>query len=174
LDEEIDDKVASSITGQLLFLDMQSPGTPIKMLINSVGGSLVDGLAIIDTMQHIKSPVETIAIGKAYSMASIILISGGNNDKGKNGCKRKATKSSRIMLHQPILGLPESKVSDMEIAVKEGKYLKEYINKIIVEKTGMSKETVEKLLENDFYMSAEEAKEMNIIDCIVGEDQVDI
>jgi ATP-dependent protease ClpP protease subunit len=62
----------------------------------------------------------------------------------------------------------------MEIAVKEGKYLKEYINKIIVEKTGMSEETVEKLLENDFYMSAEEAKEMNIIDCIIGEDQVDI
>jgi ATP-dependent protease ClpP protease subunit len=62
----------------------------------------------------------------------------------------------------------------MEIAVKEGKYLKEYINKIIVEKTGMSEEKVEKLLENDFYMSAEEAKEMNIIDCIIGEDQVDI
>jgi ATP-dependent Clp protease protease subunit len=77
------------------------------------------------------------------------------------------------MLHQPS-GFTEGKITDMEIAVKEGKYLKEYINKIIVEKTGMSEETVEKLLENDFYMSAEEAKEMNIIDCIVGEEQVDI
>jgi ATP-dependent Clp protease protease subunit len=128
----------------------------------------------------IKSPVETIAIGKAYSMAAVILVCGGtsgtsgNSDEGKNGYKRKATKSSRIMLHQPILGLPESKVSDMEIAVKEGKYLKGYITKLISEKTGMSEEKVEKLIENDFFMSAEEAKEMNIIDYIIGEDQLDI
>jgi ATP-dependent Clp protease protease subunit len=113
----------------------------------------------------IKSKVDTIAIGKAYSMASILLLAGTG--------VRKSTKGCRIMVHQPS-GFTEGKITDMEIAVKEGKYLKEYINKIIVEKTGMSEETVEKLLENDFYMSAEEAKEMNIIDCIIGEDQVDI
>jgi ATP-dependent Clp protease protease subunit len=144
---------------------MQSQDT-IKLVINCVGGSLLDGIAILDTMNNlIKSKVDTIVIGKAYSMASILLLAGTG--------VRKSTKGSRIMVHQPS-GFTEGKITDMEIAVKEGKYLKEYINKIIVEKTGMSEEKVEKLLENDFYMSAEEAKEMNIIDCIIGEDQVDI
>jgi ATP-dependent Clp protease protease subunit len=158
LDEEINDPVASAIIGQLLFLDTEDSSKPIKMYINSPGGVITSGLAIIDTMEQISAKVETIAIGQACSMAAIILLSGDN---------RGATKNARIMLHQPSGGT-YGKASEMEIAVKEIRKMKNIINELVVDKTGMTAEEVETVLENDFFLSAEEARKLKIIDYIVN------
>jgi ATP-dependent Clp protease, protease subunit len=157
LDEEITDATASAISAQLLFLEMEDNKKPIKMYINSPGGTVTAGLAIIDIMNHVSCPVETIVMGQACSMAAVILAC---------GAKRDGTKNSRIMLHQPSAGTI-GKVTEMEIAIEEGKKLKTMLNTMLSAITKQPLEKIQQSLENDFYMSVEEAKVFGVLEYVV-------
>jgi len=155
----INDEVANSVVAQLLFLDKEDSNKDIQMYINSPGGSVYAGLAIIDTMNYIKAPVATIAIGSAASMGTMILTSG---TKGK----RFALKNSTIHIHQP-LGGAEGQASDIAITAKEILRIKDLLRDILVEQTGQTKEKIEKDMDRDFFMTASDAKEYGLIDKII-------
>lgn len=153
---EIDDHMSNLIVSQLLFLEAENPEKDINMYINSPGGVVTAGLAILDTMNFIKAPVSTICFGQAASMGALLLSSG---EKGK----RYALPSSRIMIHQP-LGGAQGQATDIEIQAKEILRLKEYLNNILVENTGKTMDIIKRDTDRDFFMSAAEAVAYGMID----------
>lgn len=161
LGSPIDDNVANSIVAQLLFLAAEDPDKDISLYINSPGGSITAGMAIYDTMQHIKPDVSTICIGLAASMGSFLLMAGA---KGK----RYALPNSEIMIHQP-LGGTQGQASDIEIHAKRILRLREKLNRIYAERTGQSLEVIERDTDRDKFLTAEEAKEYGLIDEVLYE-----
>ena len=159
LGEDVNSHTANLVVAQLLFLAHEDPKKDIKLYINSPGGSVYDGLAIIDTMNYIAPDVQTIGIGLQASMGAMLLSCGA---KGK----RFILPKSRVMIHQPSSGT-EGKITDQEIALKEGIYLKKRLAEIFAKNTGKSLEQVEKDMDRDNWMSAEEAKKYGIIDEII-------
>src|SRR3989344_4905448 len=152
----INDQVANIVIAQLLFLEAENPGKPIDFYINSPGGSASATLAIIDTMHHIKSPVSTICVGMAASGGAWLLASG---EKGR----RFALPNSEVMIHQP-LGAAEGQATDIEINARHILALRERLNKILEKATGKPLSQIEKDVERDFFMYAEEAKKYGLID----------
>lgn len=159
LGEDVNEHTANVVVAQLLFLAYEDPNKDIKLYINSPGGSVYDGLAIYDTIQHIKPDVQTIGIGLQASMGAFLLSSG---TKGK----RFALPNSRIMIHQPSSGT-QGKISDQEITLREGLFLKQRLNEILAKNTGQKLAKIEKDADRDFWMSAEEAKTYGIIDEVI-------
>ncbi|VBB06253.1 clpp ser active site [Lucifera butyrica] len=155
----IDDMMANLIIAQLLFLESEDPDKDIQMYINSPGGVVTAGLAIYDTMQYIKPDVSTICLGQAASMGSLLLTAG---TKGK----RYALPYARIMIHQPHGGA-QGQATDIEIQAKEILRLREIGNDILARHTGQPKEKVQRDVERDFFMNAEEAKDYGIIDSLI-------
>ena len=156
--DEVESNMANVITSQLLWLD-STTDEAIKVYVNSPGGSVTDGLAIIDTMNYIEPDVETIGIGLQASMGAMLLSCG---TKGKRYCLPNA----RIMIHQPSSGT-EGKITDQEIMLREGVFLKKRLAEIFAKNTGKDLKQVEKDMDRDNWMSAEEAKEYGIIDEII-------
>jgi ATP-dependent Clp protease protease subunit len=154
----IDDNMANLIIAQLLFLQSEDPDKDISLYINSPGGVVYSGLAIYDTIQHIKPQVATICIGIAASMAALLLTAG---TKGK----RYALPNSRVMIHQPHGGA-EGQAIDIEIQAKEILRLREIGNEILVKHTGQPLEKIERDVDRNFWMSATDAKSYGIIDDI--------
>jgi len=159
LTAQVEDHMASSIVAQLLFLESVDPEKDIYLYINSPGGVVTAGLAIRDTMNFIKPDVSTICVGQACSMGAMLLLSG---TKGKRICLPDA----RVMLHQPSGGA-SGKASDIEIQYKEIQKLKDRLNDMVVECSGQSLETVQKTMDRDTFMSAQEALDFGLIDKIV-------
>lgn len=159
LGEDVNEHTANLVVAQLLHLAYTDPDKDIKLYINSPGGSVYDGLAIYDTMQYIKPDVQTIGIGLQASMGAFLLSSG---TKGK----RVALPNSRIMIHQPSSGT-QGKITDQEIALKEGLFLKQRLNEILVKNTGQKLSKIEKDADRDFWMSAEEAVDYGLIDTVI-------
>ena len=157
---EVEDGMANAIVAQLLFLQAADPEKEISMYINSPGGSVTAGLAILDTMRMLKCPVATYCVGQAASMGAILLAAG---EKGR----RHALPNSRIMIHQPWGGA-QGKASDIEITAKEILRLKEVLNKILAEASGKTLESVVHDTDRDFFMSAEEAKTWGIVDKVLA------
>ncbi|MBP7791626.1 MAG: ATP-dependent Clp endopeptidase proteolytic subunit ClpP [Candidatus Goldbacteria bacterium] len=155
----IDDDVANLIIAQLLFLDGEDMGKEISLYVNSPGGIVSSGMAIYDTMQYIKSPITTICVGQAASMAAVLLAAG---TKGK----RYALPNSRILIHQPMGGV-QGQASDIDIHAKEILKLRERLNKILAKHTGQTLKKIEKDTDRDYFMTSEEAKEYGIIDEII-------
>ena len=157
---EVEDGMANAIVAQLLFLQAADSEKEISMYINSPGGSVTAGLAILDTMRMLKCPVATYCVGQAASMGAILLAAG---EKGR----RHALPNSRIMIHQPWGGA-QGKASDIEITAKEILRLKEVLNKILAEASGKTLEDVVHDTDRDFFMSAEEAKTWGIVDKVLA------
>ncbi|MGZ0041145.1 ATP-dependent Clp endopeptidase proteolytic subunit ClpP [Paenibacillus polymyxa] len=155
----IDDQLANNIIAQLLFLAAEDPKKEIYMYINSPGGSTSAGFAIYDTMQYIKPDVHTICTGFAASFGAILLLAGA---KGK----RSALPNSEIMIHQPHGGA-QGQASDIAISAKRILLTREKANRITAERTGQPLEKVEKDMDRDFYMSAQEALDYGIIDQVI-------
>lgn len=156
---EITDEVANTVIAQLLFLQSEDPKKDISLYINSPGGYVHSGLAIVDTMNHIKPAVSTVCVGMAASMGAIILSSG---EKGK----RFALPNADIMIHQP-LGGAQGQASDIEINAKHILRNREVLNKMLAKNTGQSLEKISKDVDRNFYMTAEEGKKYGIIDKIL-------
>ncbi len=156
LGEQVNAQTANLVVAQLLFLANEDPKRDIKLYINSPGGSVYDGLAIIDTMNYIEPDVQTIGIGLQASMGAMLLACGA---KGK----RYLLPNSRVMIHQPSSGT-EGKITDQEIALKEGIEIKKRLSEIFAERTGKSAKQVEKDMDRDNWMSAVEAKAYGIVD----------
>ncbi len=159
LGEAIDDTVSSLIIAQLLFLEAEDPDKDIFLYINSPGGVVTSGLAIYDTMQYIKPDVATICIGQAASMGSFLLTAGA---KGK----RSALPNSRVMIHQPMGGF-QGQASDIEIQAQEVLKTKKKLNEMYSFHTGQPFEKIEKDVDRDYFMSAEEAREYGLIDKVI-------
>ncbi len=159
LGEDVNEHTANLVVAQLLFLAGEDSKKDIMFYINSPGGSVYDGLAIYDTMQYIKPDVQTIGIGLQASMGSFLLSSG---TKGK----RFALPNSRIMIHQPSSGT-QGKITDQEITLKEGLYLKHRLNEILAKNTGQKLSKIERDADRDFWMGAEEAVSYGLIDEII-------
>jgi ATP-dependent Clp protease protease subunit len=156
---QVYDQVSSLICAQLLFLESENPNKDISFYINSPGGVVSSGLAIYDTMQYIRSPVSTVCIGMAASMGSLLLAAGA---KGK----RYALPNARVMVHQPSGGA-QGQATDIEIQAREILTLRKRLNEIYVHHTGQAFEAIERNLERDNYMSAEEARDFGIVDEVV-------
>lgn len=159
LGSDVNETTANLVVAQLLHLAYEDPQKDIKLYINSPGGSVYDGLAIYDTMQYVKPDVQTIGIGLQASMGAFLLSSGA---KGK----RFALPNSRIMIHQPSSGT-QGKISDQEITLREGLFLKKRLNEILAKNTGQKLTKIEKDADRDFWMSAKEALEYGIVDGVV-------
>ncbi len=157
--EEIDERVASTVVAQLLFLEAEDPDKDICIYINSPGGSVSAGMAIYDTMQYIKPEISTIAIGMAASMGAFLLQAGA---KGK----RFALPNAEIMIHQP-LGGTQGQAEDIRIHAEHILSIRSKLNAIIAENTGRPVEEVAKDTDRDNYMSAEEAVEYGLIDKVI-------
>ncbi|RMH16785.1 MAG: ATP-dependent Clp protease proteolytic subunit [Gemmatimonadetes bacterium] len=155
----IDDNVANIIVAQLLFLDAEDPGRDIYMYINSPGGSVYAGLAIYDTMQHLRAPVSTYVVGLAASMGAVLATAGA---KGK----RHALPNARIMIHQPSGG-SQGTAADIEIAAKEILYTRQRLNEILALHTGQPIERIEEDIDRDRFMSPQEAVEYGLIDKVL-------
>ena len=162
LAEDVNDTTASLVVAQLLFLESEDPDKEIQLYINSPGGSISAGMAIVDTMNYIKCPVSTICIGMAASMGAVLLTCG---DKGK----RYATPNAEIMIHQPLIGGGGLSGQTTEIKIHADHLVKtrEKLNKLLREKTGQPLEVIERDTERDNYMTAEEALKYGLIDGIV-------
>lgn len=156
---EVNDEVASLICAQLLFLEAENPDKEISFYINSPGGVVTSGLAILDTMNYIKCPVSTVCMGQACSMGSLLLTCG---EKGR----RFALPNARVMIHQPSGGF-QGQATDMEIHVKEILVIKKRLNQIYVEQTGKPLKEIEEAMERDNFMTAEEALKFGLIDAVV-------
>ena len=159
LSGEVNDQMANSVIAQLLFLDAQDSEKDIYLYINSPGGVITSGLAMLDTMNFIKSDVQTIAIGMAASMASVLLAGG---TKGK----RFALPNSTILIHQPSGGA-QGQQTEIEIAAEEILKTRKKMNQILADATGQTVEQIKKDTERDNYMSAQEAKDYGLIDDIL-------
>jgi ATP-dependent Clp protease protease subunit len=157
----IDDQVANSIIAQMLFLEADNPDKDINLYINSPGGSVTAGLGIYDIMQFVKCDVATTCIGLAASMGSLLLAAGAAG-------KRSALPNSRIMMHQPhIMGGLSGQVSDIEIHAKEMINTKKRLTEIYRGHTGKEFEKLESMMDRDYFMGAEEAKSMGLVDQVV-------
>ena len=156
---EVNDEVASLICAQLLFLEAENPEKEISFYINSPGGVVTAGLAILDTMNYIKCPVSTVCMGQACSMGSLLLTCG---EKGR----RFALPNARVMIHQPSGGF-QGQATDMEIHVKEILAIKKRLNEIYVKQTGQTLKTIEEAMERDNFMTAEEALKFGLIDKVI-------
>lgn len=156
LSEEINDVTASLVVAQMLFLEAEDPDKDIQLYINSPGGSVTAGFAIYDTMQYVKPDVSTICVGLAASMGAFLLAAGA---KGK----RYALPNSEIMIHQP-LGGARGQATDIKIHAEWILRIKDKLNKILSEKTGQPIERIERDVERDFFMTAEEAKNYGLVD----------
>lgn len=155
----IDDNVANVIVAQLLLLDSEDPEKDIMLYINSPGGSVTAGLAIYDTIQHVRSPISTICLGQSSSMGAFLLASGA---KGK----RLALPHARILIHQP-LGGAQGQATDIEIQAKEILRIKKQLNELLAFHTGQPVKQIEKDTDRDFIMTPQEAKEYGIIDQVI-------
>lgn len=155
----IDDFVSNMIVAQLLYLDSEDPEKEIAMYINSPGGVITSGMAIYDTMQLISSPVSTICVGQAASMAAVLLAS------GKEG-RRFALPHSRVLIHQPLGGV-SGQATDIEIHAKEILAMRKMLNEILVKHTGQPIEQIKKDTDRDYFMDAESAKKYGIVDNII-------
>ena len=162
----VNDSLANQIIAIMLYLDSEDPGKPIYLYINSPGGSVTAGLAIYDTMRHIKSEVVTICVGLAASMGAFLLCGG---TKGK----RLALPHSRIMIHQPSGGMQgRNQATDIDIEAREILRIRDQLNQMMADNTGQSIEKIEKDSDRDFFMSAYEAKEYGLIDQVIEEKQM--
>ena len=162
LSEDVNSASASLVVAQLLFLESEDPDKEIALYINSPGGSITDGMAIVDTINYIKCPVTTICVGMAASMGAVLLASGA---KGK----RFATPNSEILIHQPLIagGGLSGQTTEIKIHADHMVKTREKLNKLLSERTGQSLETIEKDTERDNYMTAEEALKYGLIDGIL-------
>jgi ATP-dependent Clp protease protease subunit len=156
----IDDNVANLVTAQLLFLEAEDPEKDVQLYINSPGGSVTAGLAIYDTMQFIRPNVATICIGQAASAAALLLAAGTQG-------KRYALPNSRVLIHQPSMGGLSGQATDIDIHAREILRMRANINEIMAKHTGQSLEKIERDVERDFWMSAQQAKEYGMIDEII-------
>lgn len=152
----IDDDIANLVIAQLLFLESEDPKKDISLYINSPGGSVTAGLAILDTMNHVKPSVSTVCVGMAASAAAVILSAG---EKGK----RYALPNAEVMIHQPWGGA-QGQAADIEITAKHIIATRERLNKILAKNTGQPVEKIEKDVDRDYFMMAEDAKKYGIID----------
>lgn len=159
LGSDVNPHTANLIVAQLLFLQNEDPKKEIQFYINSPGGSVSDGLAIYDTIQHIKNDVSTVGIGLQASMGAFLLSSG---TKGK----RYLLPNAKVMIHQPSSGT-QGTVSDMEISLKESIRIKRLLNEILAKNTGQKLSKIEKDVDRDFWMTAEEAVKYGIADKVI-------
>ena len=161
LSEDVNSASASLVVAQLLFLESEDPEKEISLYINSPGGSITDGMAIVDTINYIKCPVSTICVGMAASMGAVLLASGA---KGK----RFATPNAEILIHQPLIsGGLSGQTTEIKIHADHMVRTREKLNKLLSERTGQSLETIERDTERDNYMTAEEALKYGLIDGIL-------
>lgn len=160
LGEDVNEHTANIVVAQLLHLAYEDSKKDIKLYINSPGGSVYDGFAIYDTIQYIAPDVQTIGIGVQASMGAFLLSSGS---KGK----RFILPNSRVMIHQPSSGT-QGKISDQEISLREGIYLKQKLNEILAKNTGQKLSKIEKDTDRDFWMSAKEAVDYGIVDKVIA------
>ena len=156
----IDDNIANLVTAQLLFLEAEAPDRDISLYINSPGGSITAGLAIYDTVQFIKNDVTTMCIGQAASMAALLLAAGTSG-------KRFALPNSRILIHQPAMAGLSGQATDIDIHAKEILRMREMTNEILCRHTQQDLKKIEKDVDRDYIMSAEQAKDYGIIDLII-------
>jgi ATP-dependent Clp protease protease subunit len=156
----IDDNVANLIIAQMLFLEAEDPEKDISLYINSPGGSITAGMAIYDTMQFIRPDVTTICIGQAASMAATLMAGGAAK-------KRFALPNSRILIHQPLMSGLSGQATDIDIHAREILRMREITNQILAKHTGQLLEKVERDVERDFIMNAQQGKEYGIIDDII-------
>ncbi len=159
LSNQVDQSTASLITAQLLFLEAEDPNKDIQFYINSPGGEVSSGLMIYDTMQYIKSDVQTICMGMAASMGSVLLAAG---TKGK----RFILPNAEVMIHQPLGGV-QGQASDIEITANHIIKMKKKLNQILADRTGQSLEVIEKDTDRDRWLDAQEAVEYGIVDHIM-------
>jgi len=159
LSDEVNDVTASLVVAQMLFLEADDPDKDIQLYINSPGGSVTAGFAIYDTMQYVKPDVQTICVGMAASMGAFLLAAG---TKGK----RFALPNSEVMIHQPLGGV-RGQATDIKIHTEWLLKTKNKLNRILSEKTGQPLEKIERDVERDFFMSAEEAKNYGIVDHVM-------
>ncbi|NLT39625.1 MAG: ATP-dependent Clp endopeptidase proteolytic subunit ClpP [Clostridiales bacterium] len=160
LSEEVNDVTSSLVIAQLLFLDAQDPDKDIQFYINSPGGSITAGMAIYDTMQHVKSDVSTICVGLCASMAAFLLAAGA---KGK----RIALPHSEVMIHQPSGGT-QGQATDIRIQAERIMRMKKKLNEILAANTGKPIEQIERDCERDYFMTAEEALDYGIVDKVLN------
>ncbi len=155
----VTDDVANIVIAQLLFLQHEDPKKDILLYINSPGGSVTAGLAILDTMQHVKPDVSTICVGMAASMGAVLL------SAGKKG-KRFALPNSEILLHQ-VMGGVEGQATEVEITARQILKIKDRLNQILAKNTGQPMSKIEKDTDRDYYLTANEAKEYGLIDEVI-------
>jgi ATP-dependent Clp protease, protease subunit len=160
--EEVDDAMANAIVAYMLYLDSDDQTKPIYLYINSPGGSVTAGMAIYDTMQHIKSEVVTICVGLAASMGAFLLTAGS---KGK----RLALPHARIMIHQPMGGVGRRQATDIEIEAKQILRVRRELNDLMALHTGKTIEQIQSDTDRDYFMSAYEAVEYGLIDRVVAD-----
>jgi len=156
----VDDQIANLVIAQLLFLEAEDPEKDVSVYINSPGGSITAGMAIYDTMQFIRPDVVTICIGQAASMAALLLSAGAAG-------KRYALPNSRILIHQPSMGGLSGQATDIDIHAREILRMREITNQLLAKHTGQKLDKVEKDVERDFIMNAQQSKEYGIIDEII-------
>ena len=156
----IDDNIANLVIAQMLFLAQEDPEKDIQLYINSPGGSITAGMAIYDTMQYVKNDVMTLCVGQAASMAALLLASGESK-------KRLALPNSRILIHQPSMGGLSGQATDIDIHAREILRMREITNQLLSKHSGQKLDKVEKDVERDFIMNAQQAKEYGIIDDII-------
>jgi ATP-dependent Clp protease protease subunit len=161
LGEAIDQHTANLVVAQILFLENEDPGKDIILYLNSPGGSVYDALAIYDTMHYVKSDIQTVGIGVQASAAAFLLSSG---TKGKRLLLPNAT----VMIHQPSSGSSRAKITDLEIDLKEGLRLKHLLIDIMAKNTGQTSSKVEKDMDRDYWMPADEAKKYGLVDKVIS------
>ncbi len=156
----IDDALSNLVIAQLLFLEAEDPDRDISIYVNSPGGSVTAGLAVLDTMRFVKPDISTFCVGQAASMAAVLLSAGTRG-------KRFALPNSRIVIHQPLGGV-QGQASDIDIQAKEILRMRESLNKILVETTGQSFGRISKDTDRDYIMTAEQSKEYGLIDEVIA------
>lgn len=166
LSGQVDDHISTLVCAQLLFLEAENPKKDIFMYINSPGGIVTSGMAMYDTMQYVKPEINTVCMGQACSMGSLLLAAGADG-------KRHALPNSRIMIHQPSGGA-QGQATDIEIQAKEILSLRKRLNDIYVKHTGQKLKVIEEAVERDYFMSAEEALKFGLIDKIVEQKPLEI
>ena len=162
--DQVADPMANTIIAQLLFLESEDPDKDIHMYINSPGGSVTAGMAIYDTMQYINPDVATICMGQTSSMAAVLLAAGAKD-------KRYALPHSRIMIHQP-LGGAQGQATDIDIQAKEILKIRDNLNRILADHTGMDIKRIRKDTDRDFFMDSQQAKEYGIIDKVIHKREI--
>ena len=161
LGSPVSDTLANSIIAQLLFLESEDPEKEVQLYINSPGGSVTAGLAIYDTMQHIRCPISTICVGQAASMGAVLLCAGTSG-------RRLALPNSRILIHQPmVMGGISGQATDIDIQAREILKMRERLNEILMSHTGQPLDKIERDTDRDYFMSADEAVEYGLVDQMI-------